>query len=632
MSGSKSAVGGQLASGDDASSSSTGSIAGSAPSELLSSDSDIIDVSYPVFASVWDSNSSLVIGGGGGEGRNGVKNKITVIKVRPENKGLAVRNEIVLAGDEDNPTSLDVGGHGRIYAGVNRSTKAIQEGRNTHLRVFDYKNTSIRDGSGVTGGTSEELAAVKVFSANDSNEYQKCTRVSNSGELLALSSSSSPGSLYVIETKVLLDRSGSDVTETSDTLYTKTAGSGPINDIDFSPGSDKLAYISDSKLYVINAQTGEENIVVDMPRKDAKFAKLRYISENTVIIAANLNQRKGVVLYKFNPNTGGRIASRALSSKIRAISTMDAGSKYTVVGTSDCSIAIVSSTSLNSLKKLDRVHEIAITSVALNRSQTRIASTSVSGTVRVLELPLDGIFNGGIKSIIYALWSVILIALLAVVLQVLMKRQFFDALISSEDTGAVTITSDTLSGEVIDATSTPFVTSEEPVSTVESIEAEIPTPETEEPEYQFVDENEPPVLTPKEDTETTSFDIEEPELPADATNNQDEQPPVLTPEQGTETAISNTDEPEVSADATDIQENEPNETDTPHLETDPDTVVVDAEASIPETDVETPETPFAPVPESTPEAVSDYETHETHETPADPEPVAEPLSEHGDDL
>jgi prolactin regulatory element-binding protein len=37
---------------------------------------DLLDVCYPVFAASFGDDSTLVVAGGGGEGRNGIQNKI----------------------------------------------------------------------------------------------------------------------------------------------------------------------------------------------------------------------------------------------------------------------------------------------------------------------------------------------------------------------------------------------------------------------------------------------------------------------------------------------------------------------------------------------------------------------------
>lgn len=37
---------------------------------------DSINLKYPVFASVFDDEGDLIVAGGGGEGNNGIKNKI----------------------------------------------------------------------------------------------------------------------------------------------------------------------------------------------------------------------------------------------------------------------------------------------------------------------------------------------------------------------------------------------------------------------------------------------------------------------------------------------------------------------------------------------------------------------------
>lgn len=76
-----------------------------------------LDVGYPVFAAQFLTDERLVIAGGGGEGNNGIKNKISVLDVdfdatsdagNNSKTPLLISTEVELAGTEDNPTSIGV--------------------------------------------------------------------------------------------------------------------------------------------------------------------------------------------------------------------------------------------------------------------------------------------------------------------------------------------------------------------------------------------------------------------------------------------------------------------------------------------------------------------------------------------
>lgn len=75
-----------------------------------------LDVGYPVFAAKFLSDDRLVIAGGGGEGNNGIRNKISVLDVDLDaaasssvtKKPIQISTEVELPRSEDNPTSIDI--------------------------------------------------------------------------------------------------------------------------------------------------------------------------------------------------------------------------------------------------------------------------------------------------------------------------------------------------------------------------------------------------------------------------------------------------------------------------------------------------------------------------------------------
>ncbi|KAJ9628574.1 hypothetical protein H2203_002475 [Taxawa tesnikishii (nom. ined.)] len=98
---------------------------------------------YPIFAAEFDpyNRGYLVVGGGGGAGRSGVPNKITVLDCS-KRSSLEVAAEANLSRDEDSVTSVAnlASRDGLItLAGINSSVEDQKAGKNEHLRAFDVK-------------------------------------------------------------------------------------------------------------------------------------------------------------------------------------------------------------------------------------------------------------------------------------------------------------------------------------------------------------------------------------------------------------------------------------------------------------------------------------------------------------
>ncbi|KAJ5736551.1 uncharacterized protein N7483_001676 [Penicillium malachiteum] len=105
-----------------------------------------ITLSCPVFSADFDprDNGRLLVGGGGGEGRSGVGNKISLLDTshRTEIKEVV---ELSLSRDEDSVTSLavapQVGDEEHslvIFAGINSSVAEQKKNNNQHMRAFRF--------------------------------------------------------------------------------------------------------------------------------------------------------------------------------------------------------------------------------------------------------------------------------------------------------------------------------------------------------------------------------------------------------------------------------------------------------------------------------------------------------------
>ena len=98
---------------------------------------------YPIFAADFDpyNRGYLVVGGGGGEGRSGVPNQISVLDIA-NRASISTAAEIQLSRDEDSVQSLAslATKDGLVtFAGINSGQDAQNAGQNKHLRSFDIR-------------------------------------------------------------------------------------------------------------------------------------------------------------------------------------------------------------------------------------------------------------------------------------------------------------------------------------------------------------------------------------------------------------------------------------------------------------------------------------------------------------
>ncbi|KAI8888490.1 hypothetical protein K501DRAFT_291621 [Backusella circina FSU 941] len=135
-----------------------------------------VSVGIPVFGLGFTSSNQLIVGGGGGPGRSGVKNKLSSFKIDSRRKDLEEDAVFPFGADEDAPMCLDI--HPQqdiVIAGVNGSEEDIKAGNNENCRMFKVTEDSI-----------EKVNSLKTVTSKNVEDYQKVVRFSEDGSLFAV--------------------------------------------------------------------------------------------------------------------------------------------------------------------------------------------------------------------------------------------------------------------------------------------------------------------------------------------------------------------------------------------------------------------------------------------------------------
>ncbi|APA07776.1 hypothetical protein SS1G_00636 [Sclerotinia sclerotiorum 1980 UF-70] len=271
-------------------------------------------LSYPLYACDFDpiDSSRLVVGGGGGAGRTGVGNKITLLDTSNPNE-LVEAAEIDLSKEEDNVTSLAVGQpQGKtslIYAGVNSSPEEFGKGNNAHFRVIGIEPVAKGKGKNTqpvaTTSKLSEISRISLFTHVERDLYQRVIRLSRSY----------PGQSQwgAVATGLAKD---------SEVVLFKTARTGPPKskgaiklakeavDMDFiQTGKDDylFAYADEYDIYVKKLGSmddgAESECVYITPASRGKekvtlpsFRSIRWLTKDFIVMLTNIHSQGGVVL------------------------------------------------------------------------------------------------------------------------------------------------------------------------------------------------------------------------------------------------------------------------------------------------------------------------------------------------
>ncbi|EEQ33951.1 hypothetical protein McanMca71_002856 [Microsporum canis] len=289
-----------------------------------------ITLSCPLFAADFDPHNHgfLLVGGGGGEGRSGVGNKISLLDTS-RREVISEVVEIELSREEDSVTSLGVlqcsNNDVVALAGINSSQAEQKRENNKHLRSFEITypsrrkptiNLSNGDPGGNDATTSEPktraLSQVSLFRPQASKTaegeaYQRVLRLSpwkgeDSRRIGAIATGLAPrGELVLFEADV------QSVAMPNVLGRVMLGAQEEVEDVDIidtsEDGTFKLAYTDGQEVYLSNVSiSSKSNLQVNSiykiagGRKSSKIRALRFITPSTLLLLQNYHGRTGCEL------------------------------------------------------------------------------------------------------------------------------------------------------------------------------------------------------------------------------------------------------------------------------------------------------------------------------------------------
>lgn len=355
------------------------------------------NVGYPVYGAKFLNDSMLLVAGGGGEGNNGIPNKLTVLRVNFDKTKIIKRfREITLDPNDDSPTTLDAANN-VILMGCNENSEKIKSGQgNQHLRKFLYENEHLKF-----------VASVDFDGSKSPEDYTKLIYMSHDGSVGALASSKTPTVIRVIDPQTLEEK------------YEIETGHD-VKDMHFAPDGKVISYITASTLEVISIVTGRFIIRKTDFDRNYILSKIRFLTDDTLLIAASLKTGNGIVMIKISLKSGGAsvLKTKMITNKFKGVTSMDVDSKsqLAVLAGNDNSVSIVKLGDLSLGKMFKQVHNFAITRVTFSPDSKYVASVSAANTVNVMDIP-DKFASS--TSIVKKIWKLFLNFVLIVIIAAL---------------------------------------------------------------------------------------------------------------------------------------------------------------------------------------------------------------------
>ncbi|KAI8331918.1 hypothetical protein BC941DRAFT_359755 [Chlamydoabsidia padenii] len=262
-----------------------------------------VSVGIPIFGLGFTRNNQLILCGGGGAGRSGVKNKLCSYKVDLRRKDLEEEAIYDISSDEDAPMCLALHPTENVAAaGINASPESMTNGTNENCRLFDIGETSM---------TLKK--AVQSLSSKREDDYQKAVRFSKNGSLLA--TGTTDGIVNVFKYPSLEKVATVQVVENNDVL-----------DVDINDEGAKLTAVIPDALKLVSLRGRTSGTVIQTvssstihKKHNLQFRAFRYgsgLTENLGFAAANgIGKTKGGFIVILDAHTLEIKSVRQVSKK-----------------------------------------------------------------------------------------------------------------------------------------------------------------------------------------------------------------------------------------------------------------------------------------------------------------------------
>ncbi|KAL1740509.1 WD40-repeat-containing domain protein [Schizophyllum fasciatum] len=422
---------------------------------------------FPVYSSAFLDDTHLVIGGGGGQAKSGIKNKLRLYHTENDTQ-LELLDELELAPGEDAPMSMAAARTAsKIICGVNSSEDKLKAGQNDNCRVFSIADKRITT-----------LSAQGTLPTEDDEQlledYQRVSVVSPDASMVVVAGTHdvtllSFPSLTPLATSMHFGDEVYDASFSDTTLAIATTGKVHLYDLptntspvptspNGSPASKKKAKGKGKAAPTPLAarRTIDVPTLLDGTATGSiRAAKFSSTDPTKLFVAVNTTPARGkgkraiprqsflcVWSTESEQTTAAGAVERVKKLGDRALTCCDVSldGRLIAFGFSDCSISLLDARTLTPLVTILKAHEFPSTTLAFNPAATLLVSGSADNSVRLISVPAGGARDGmgewraslsmlppwrTCTDISIAAWTtiiLILVALLAVILAIIMKQ------------------------------------------------------------------------------------------------------------------------------------------------------------------------------------------------------------------
>ncbi|KAF8803683.1 WD40 repeat-like protein [Phlegmacium glaucopus] len=383
--------------------------------------------SFPVYSCTFLTPHRLVLGGGGGASRSGIKNKLRIYDIA-ENHHIQLLDEYELEKGEDAPMSMASHTENEtLVCGVNSVIEKLEKGENENCRIFSVKDAKIKP-----------LNTRNTLSTADMDDYQKVTVLSPDGTLVAVAGAHdlsilSYPAMELVAMPIHTEKEIYDISFSNISLVVTTTHNLLVYALPTVPLSTAVAPASHKKKKKRKASVVDPSEKmsplslqksVELPSsvgEGSTFRAARYHPQDQRILFSVINsvpprtRKTRTVIrqaYICKWNTETWVVEKTKKVGDRGLTCFDVSIDgcFLGYGSSDLTIGVLDAKNLSPLFTILKTHDFPPTTLKFNSTTTLLVSGSADNTIRVVSVQHAA---GGLT------WGFILFLLLAILVAAL---------------------------------------------------------------------------------------------------------------------------------------------------------------------------------------------------------------------
>ncbi|KZO98030.1 WD40 repeat-like protein [Calocera viscosa TUFC12733] len=392
---------------------------------------------FPVYSLAFVSDARLVVGGGGGASRSGIKNQLRVYEVDRPNLALKQLATLELESGEDAPMTiaapLSPNTSAHIVCGINSAAARMAQGENENCRVYavgDEKLVEERRAQTISGRDGEvyQVRVGRLIGGGRLMHEQKVTAFSPDGTLVAAGSTDNAVALL-------------QYPSLEPACESLKVADGELYDVSISDKHILLTASSHLELYLLPAKDKKGKGKLELEKRIERPTFKGVTPDKVVFRAARFSPTQPDRLFTvLNPSGGARSKtrgakqptnsyvckwdtttwtvkrSRLVDSKPVTVFDVSADGKLVAWGSSDLKIGVLDAKTFAPLLQILKAHEFPPTALKFSPDAALLVSGSADNSLRLIQVP------SGRPSSTFPTTTVLLVILLAILIAVLMQQ------------------------------------------------------------------------------------------------------------------------------------------------------------------------------------------------------------------